>query len=456
MPSDRTPPHSAEAEQATLGSLLIDPDAILRVRHLLQPSHFYREKDGWIYESMLALHDSGEPIDFLTVCDELERRGQIDQVGGPAYIMGLINAVPTSVHLDTYARSVVSYWNKRQLALCAQKVMQLAYNGEDDIGTYTEALKLMQECSPTGKPVEVAGGKQIGSQAFRVLMAEKPDEDGYEPTWPWDSMRRMARWRKGQPVGLIAEGGAGKTTFCMTVAAHNAINGGRVFYAATEDEPSVLLLRQLSAISGVPFRQLETGKFQTENLITISLDGVEMAVPRATVQAARSMDEAWKGELFFVPVSGKTMPEIIYDLQRLEMDVGYPDAIIFDWFLDQTSRPKMDTVIGLTTDLKDLKAHCHHTRLLVATQTGKGGAGKRLTAYDAFWTSAFAHYCKIVLSLKRERELVGGEAVGAFKPEVEAFISKANLDQTGLFKLHMRGESFQLLEPEMVQVEVPW
>ena len=52
--------------------------------------------------------------------------------------------------------------------------------------------------------------------------------------------------------------------------------------------------------------------------------------------------------------------------------------------------------------------------------------------------------------------MVGGEAVGAFKPEVEAFISKANLDQTGLFKLHMRGESFQLLEPEVVQVEVPW
>ena len=83
---DRLPPQNVEAEEAVLGSLLIDPDAIIRIAAVLKADDFYREKHGWIYDAIFTLHERREPVDFLTVVDELERREQLDELGGAAYI----------------------------------------------------------------------------------------------------------------------------------------------------------------------------------------------------------------------------------------------------------------------------------------------------------------------------------------------------------------------------------
>ena len=89
---DRLPPQNIEAEEAVLGGLLIDSDAIIRVSTVLKPEDFYREKNGWIFRPALALHERHEPIDFLTVCDELERMG--DYAKGIARINLMIGEQP--------------------------------------------------------------------------------------------------------------------------------------------------------------------------------------------------------------------------------------------------------------------------------------------------------------------------------------------------------------------------
>jgi replicative DNA helicase len=130
---DRLPPQNIEAEEAVLGALLIDSDAIIRVSTILKPDDFYREKNGWIYSATLALHERHEPIDFLTLCDELERKGQLDQVGGPAYLTGLINAEPTSIHIEHYATIVQRAAIRRRLIEAAGQIAALAYREEDDL-----------------------------------------------------------------------------------------------------------------------------------------------------------------------------------------------------------------------------------------------------------------------------------------------------------------------------------
>ncbi len=89
-----------------LGSLLIDPDAIIKVANFLRVEDFFRERHGWLYDVMLTLHERREPLDFVTVVDELERRGQLEEIGGPAYITDLIGGTPTSINVDFYARIV--------------------------------------------------------------------------------------------------------------------------------------------------------------------------------------------------------------------------------------------------------------------------------------------------------------------------------------------------------------
>ncbi|MFQ5577115.1 MAG: DnaB-like helicase N-terminal domain-containing protein, partial [Anaerolineae bacterium] len=103
---DKLQPHNIEAEEAVLGALLIDPDAIIRIATFLEPRDFFLQRHRWIIEAIQTLHERREPTDLVTLTDELERRNQLADIGGPAYLTDLINATPTSIHVEYYARIV--------------------------------------------------------------------------------------------------------------------------------------------------------------------------------------------------------------------------------------------------------------------------------------------------------------------------------------------------------------
>src|SRR3990172_7536370 len=95
-------PHSREAEEAVLGSILINPEAYYDVAPILQPEDFFINRHRWIWEAFTRLHEQRRPIDFLTVTEDLERVGQLADIGGPAYLTSLINSVPTSLNAESY------------------------------------------------------------------------------------------------------------------------------------------------------------------------------------------------------------------------------------------------------------------------------------------------------------------------------------------------------------------
>ena len=98
-------PSSREAEEAVLGSVLINPEAYYDVAAFLQSDDFYIHRHRWIWESFHRLHERRVPIDFLTVSEELDQMGQLAEVGGPAYLTALINNVPTSLHAESYGQN---------------------------------------------------------------------------------------------------------------------------------------------------------------------------------------------------------------------------------------------------------------------------------------------------------------------------------------------------------------
>ncbi len=131
---DKTIPANPEAEEAVLGSLLIDPDAVLKVASFLEADDFYREKNGWIYQAILDLHERREPADFVTLTDELERRNILQEVGGAAYITALINSVPSAVYVEHYAHIVERTATLRRLIDAAGQIAALAYEEAEDVG----------------------------------------------------------------------------------------------------------------------------------------------------------------------------------------------------------------------------------------------------------------------------------------------------------------------------------
>src|SRR5579884_100856 len=136
LPAERSreplPPHNTDAEEAVLGSLLIDRDAIGRIAAFLRPEDFYRERNATIYAAMLALYERREPVDFLTLSDELQRTGRYEEVGGLAYLSSLLTVVPTSLHVEHYARIVERAAIRRRLIRAAGRIAQLGYDESID------------------------------------------------------------------------------------------------------------------------------------------------------------------------------------------------------------------------------------------------------------------------------------------------------------------------------------
>lgn len=125
---DKTVPNNIEAEEAVLGALLIDPEAIYRVLPFLQADDFYLQKHRWIYEAMIRVHERRDPIDFLTLTTELAQQNRLDAVGGDSYISQMINAVPSAVSVESYGRLVEQTAVRRRLLDAASEIARYAYD----------------------------------------------------------------------------------------------------------------------------------------------------------------------------------------------------------------------------------------------------------------------------------------------------------------------------------------
>lgn len=137
-PAVPLPPRNTDAEEAILGSVFIEHEAIGRVAAFLKPDDFYRERNGTIYAAMLALYDRREPIDYTTLADELGRRDQLEQVGGMLYLANLLSAVPTALHVEEYGHIVERTALMRRLISAGGKIAQLGFSDSFDVDTTLE------------------------------------------------------------------------------------------------------------------------------------------------------------------------------------------------------------------------------------------------------------------------------------------------------------------------------
>jgi replicative DNA helicase len=132
---DRLPPHDVDAEEAVNGSLLIDGKSVYQVAVLLRPEDFLSEANRWIYQAALSLYHRDEGIDQITIAQELERLGQLEKIGGAAYLNHLISIVPTSLDIEHYAQIVYRLSIMRQLISAADRISGMGYDADPDIAS---------------------------------------------------------------------------------------------------------------------------------------------------------------------------------------------------------------------------------------------------------------------------------------------------------------------------------
>ena len=134
-------PHNRQAEEAVLGSILINAESYYDVAQVLDADNFYIIRNRWIWEVFTYLHENRKPIDILTVSEELDSRGQLDEIGGQAYLMGLVNQTPSSLNAEAYAHIVEETSVRRRMLAAANEMAKLAYQEEKDINTIIDGAE---------------------------------------------------------------------------------------------------------------------------------------------------------------------------------------------------------------------------------------------------------------------------------------------------------------------------
>lgn len=129
---DRLPPNNLEAEQATLGAMIVDPDAVTRGLAIVGADDFYREAHQCICRAIATIHGRGDPVDMVTVGDELRRREQLDHCGGAEYLSALIGQVPTTKHIVPYADIIVKKAHSRAIMDLGASMEAKACGDPDD------------------------------------------------------------------------------------------------------------------------------------------------------------------------------------------------------------------------------------------------------------------------------------------------------------------------------------
>jgi replicative DNA helicase len=263
---ERLQPHSIEAEEAVLGSLLIDPDAIFDVASFLKPEAFYREQNRWIYEAIRDLYERREPVDLITLTQELHNREQLKDLGGEATIIGLINAVPTSVNAQSYGRLVESDYLRRRMIKAASEIANHAYDKAESIEVVVDrseaALFGVTEERSTRDLQSVKEVARTYLDRIQMLH-ERGEEMIGVPSGFNDLDRILGGLNKSDLLILAARPGMGKTALQLAIAKTATLNfGKRVAIFSLEMSAEQLVQRMIAAETRIDSQRLRRGNLQ--------------------------------------------------------------------------------------------------------------------------------------------------------------------------------------------------
>ncbi len=267
----RMTPHNVEAEEAVLGSVLIDPEAILRVLPFLHVEDFYIVKNGWVWDALIALHERREPIDFVTVCNELEARGQLTEVGGPAYISHLINVVPTAIHAEGYGCIVERASMRRKLLGAASDIAQFAYDeanaAHDPDDMVAQAEQIIFKTRNGASRQNILPLKSTVSAYYDRLcyLHEHAGEPLGIPTGFTDVDQLLGGLQRGDLVVVAARPGMGKTSLLTSIALNTVKRyHQRVAVFSLEMSQEQLTQRLISQETGIDSQRLRLGQLQDD------------------------------------------------------------------------------------------------------------------------------------------------------------------------------------------------
>jgi replicative DNA helicase len=343
-PLERPVPYDLQAEEAVLGSLLLDRDAVIKVATFLQPADFYREANGWIYDCVLDLYHRREPPDLVTLSSELDRRGRLEPVGGWAYLAALMHGVPTAVHVEYYARIVERNAVLRRLNSVGGQIAGLGYEEGLDLPVVLDkAESLLFGVTQRQSNADFVSIKRVLEEYFDrldIVQHQRGNVVGV-PTGFHDLDELTGGLQKSDLVIVAARPSVGKSSFGLSIAYNAAVQHGKsVGVFSLEMSAEQLVQRLLSICSGVETQRLRLGYMSdTEWQALSDAFGTMADVP-----------------IYFDDSAGLNVTEVRSRARRLQAEAGC-DLLIIDYLQLMSGRKsdnRVQEVSEITRGLKQL------------------------------------------------------------------------------------------------------
>jgi replicative DNA helicase len=336
-----------EAEEAILGAILIDSSAITYVADRLKPHHFARDKNEWVYSACCKLYFDNQRVDELTVAHELSQQKKLEELGGVAFLSGLVAKTATVVGIEYYAEIIIKLASRRALKLASKKIEELG-DLEDTEKAYGQALAIIMNIWEAGKDTKARNPKERAEYALDRYTSLK-DGDNTAVTWfGIKSLDKFGGMQAGNTVIIAGPSGKGKTTLATQISLHVAKTHGPVLFVSLEMSEEETIDRDIARLTENYVLKIMRGNYDEQtwgsicdSIGPLSEENISYAFPtvstipmiyiiarRMQIQQGLAMVVIDYIQLLKDASGGRNMDEsltnISHDIKRMARELGVP------------------------------------------------------------------------------------------------------------------------------------
>lgn len=306
----RVPPHSTEAEQSVLGSILLDKDVLPDIASRLKSEDFYMEQHREIYEAVLDLYEQNQPVDLITVSEQLAKRGTLQKVGDYEYLSNLATSVPTTANVHYYTSIVEEKSLLRKLIQASNEILSKSYeSGEDALDVLSYAEKCIYDIVQNRNNTGLVSINDVLDTTFSRLEELYNNAGSLTgvPSGFTDLDRKTSGFQRSDLILIAARPAMGKTSFALNIASYAAIHQHiPVAIFSLEMSKEQLVSRIIASEALVDMEKMRSGRFEDE-------DWVKMA---------QTMGPLSKAPIYIDDNANTNVMEMMSKCRRLKMKRG--------------------------------------------------------------------------------------------------------------------------------------
>ena len=435
----KTPPQDIDAEKSVLGAVLIDSTSINLVAEFLKAEHFYAREHQLIYGAMITLFEKQQPIDVVTIQDELKKTDSLKQIGGKNYLSDLINAVPTSAYIEQYGRIVKNHFVKRKLIQMSSRLVEKSFDTKGDVkkmldDAETEIFALSQEHLHRDF-IEL---KEVLAESFERLeeFVKKGSHLRGVSTGFIDLDTKLAGMQDSNLLILAARPGIGKTTMALNIALQAATkNKTPVGFFSLEMSKEELVDRLLVGQADIDAWRLKTGRLSDDDY-------------KRLTEAMGDLSEA---PIFIDDTPGSSILEMRTKARKLMMEKGIK-LLIVDYLqlIDSGKRfdSRVNEVSFVSQNLKNLARELKIPVLALSqlSRAVEQRGTRKPQLSDLRESGSIEQDADVVMFLYLEQETE--DILDQNKKIVKLYIAKHRNGATGEMDLMFRGDRVKFYSVE--------